>query len=180
MFGCGKFSEERFLLFIDGKKDTEIEIHLKECRECLKEFVELNRINAETDVYKPEKIKKSILLKSTGDKISSFFTNFENKRLVSAGVMGGENKKDILIIEYSEFLIKISKNEKCFTVSILTKDKKPFNVELKKKGEEIPFFMKTNSRDEITISELKGEKYILMIDDEEIYLNLFEEEGYEN
>lgn len=180
MFGCGKFIEERFLLFIDGKKDIEIENHLKECPECLKEFVELNRINAETDIYKPEKLKKSILLKSAGEKIVSFFTNFENKRLVSAGVMGSGNKKDILMVEYSKFFIKISKNEKYFTISILTKDKKPFDVELKKIGEEIPLFMKTNSVDEITISNLIGEKYILMIDDEEIYLNLIEEESYEN
>lgn len=180
MFGCGKFSEERFLLFLEGKIDIEIENHLKECPECLKEFVELNRINVEIDIYKPDKIKKSILLKSVGEKITSFFTNFENKRLVSAGVMGSENNKDILMVEYSRFLIKISKNEKIFTISILTKDKKTFDVKLKKIGEEIPFFMKTNSVDEIAISNLIGEKYVLMIDDEEIYLTLIEEERYEN
>ncbi|MCX7820459.1 MAG: hypothetical protein N2258_02155 [Brevinematales bacterium] len=180
MFGCGKFDEERFLLFIEGKVDKEIDEHLKTCPNCLKEFIELNRINALSDSFKPEKTQKVIILKSIKDKITSFFTNFDSGKIVSSGVMGEEKKTEILMTESFPFLIKVSKNEGYFCISIVNREKKPFDIEIKRINESIPFFMKTNSTDEVTISNLKGEKYILNINEREILLNLIDGELYEN
>ncbi len=179
MFGCGKFNEERFLLFIDGKIDLEIENHLKTCKTCLKEFIELNRINSEIENFKL-KPNNVILVKSLGEKLVSYFTTFEKQKIAVSGVMGEEKRKENLIVEFLSFLIKILKNGKYFTLSISNRDKQKFDIELRKIDEEIPFYIKTNSDEETTISNLKGENYILKINDKEIILNLTDEEQDEN
>ncbi len=172
MFGCGKFEEERILLYLEGNKDIEIENHLKECKICLKALVELNRINAEMESFKSLKKQNVIVIESIKDKINSFFSTLKNPRIVSAGIMHNENIKEIFTTEFYSFIIKISLENGLFWISISNKDEKSFKVELTKKGEDVPSFLKTDALKEITIKNLKNNEYILKINDEILELNL--------
>ncbi|MGA2143281.1 MAG: hypothetical protein ABSG94_12825, partial [Brevinematales bacterium] len=54
-FGCGYFPENEMLRYIDlnSGRSSIIEEHLRNCPACMKEIIELNRINARLEVFKP-------------------------------------------------------------------------------------------------------------------------------
>ena len=54
-FGCGYFPENEMLRYLElnSGRSSIIEEHLRSCPVCMKEIIELNRINARLEVFKP-------------------------------------------------------------------------------------------------------------------------------
>ncbi|MGC8764956.1 MAG: hypothetical protein ACP5QT_03635 [Brevinematia bacterium] len=163
------------LAFLDGNMDDEIERHLKTCRLCLKELLELNRINSEMAHSDKGLLKeiKAITLQVVKDRIVSFFTNLSRPRVVETGVRKKEKSSRALFqTHYGDFSIKISLQEdETFWITVIG-GKKLFDVELLKNEDELPLFSKINAENEVTIKNLRKGNYILKIDGKRINLTL--------
>ncbi len=175
MFGCGKFDEIKILNFLDGNKDNEVEIHLKECEICLKEVLELNRVNAEIEYFSqaiPQQIK-SITLKSVRNKITSFFSNLSNPQIIEVGVRKEDDtRKNQFEARLDSFNIKISPQENDTFWVIISGNGKVFSVELFRKDDSIPVFSKFNTKEDVTIKNIGAGCYRLKINQEEIAMVL--------
>lgn len=175
MFGCGKFDELRMLAYLEGLNDSEIDKHLGECMECLREVVELNRISSRMDSVSLSLFEqgKFLILKAEKNKIKEFYSTLGSPGIVEIGVRKEPYDKSKIFkakIKNGEIKVFIDENGK-FSI-VITQDKmKAKTLELTKQGEEVPFFVKKGRFEEALIKQLGEGKYILKIDDEKIWLN---------
>jgi len=156
----------------------EVESHLKVCKECLKEVIELNRIQSVIDIAVPKKIKLFNFIKIDFKNLLSPIINntFNSYLLESLAITRDENinyKKIIFDINNdSDKLIIIPTKNNLFWIEIKCEKIKDLKILLYKGNEDKPFYFKKVKSDIVYIKDLNPGEYFLSINSLKIRLDI--------
>ncbi len=95
-FGCGKYDDLTMLKYfdeaLDAQKTAEIDAHLQECDDCLREKMEMDRIGAAMDAGEAESIPaiRKLTLFIRNSLIESFRSSFPAAALAASPARDGE------------------------------------------------------------------------------------------
>lgn len=196
--GCGKFDEIKMLKYIEGSliDKSEIEEHLAGCDICLKDIIDLNRINSVMEAGNALPVRKSnfisIWLKNgIVDKIISTIDLINEQPLtVTRKADGNKGQKDkypvsknsqiegmqnILIFNFDSIpaLIKIiPAGEGLFWISVESDILKGHSIELKKKDDKIPVYSKKSGLSEVLIKGITEGEYEILFAGETINIGI--------
>ncbi len=171
MFGCGKWSEIQMLKYIEGNlKDREaIEKHLLECGECLKEIMELNRINAAVSGMEAVPVRKSafisvILKDGIFDRILSNSGSYKIEGLAETRRKTENRMMVEFKVDFIPAIVKvIPAGKDSFWISVESQKLKGNSIEVRKMNEKIPFYSKKSDTIEALVKGIDYGDYEISI-----------------
>ncbi len=179
-FGCGNFSENEMLLYLDGKSSRFeiIEDHLSKCGDCIGEITELNRLNARIDAYTAVKARRelSLIVKIRNGSVESAFSpSVETRLMPLANTRSGKPAVYKAICSAGTINIEIGvqagDSGKC-RISIKSPGLKNQPTEIKRMGDRLPLFSKKSDKDEIEFKGIGPGNYRINSGDDSIKISI--------
>ncbi len=178
MLGCGKIRENDLLSYIDGRSECAdiIEAHLLNCRTCLDELMELNRINSRTSAFKPGAIPRHyfINLQLYGGSVLRAISSGGEISLIPLAATRGEKpgcRKAVYTMDSIPAVISIlpAGNGSC-RINLSSPLLQNSAVLIRRKGEGLPLYSKNTEETDVTFRgigpgdyEICFGKYIIRI-----------------
>lgn len=196
MIGCGKISELEMLKYLDGKRSgpfsCAVEEHLMECEMCLREMVELNRIQAETAAEEKPGLKLPNFI--------TVFSSLKKGRGITRAVVSAVSAKWEILAETrsgeenarpksGERAVSFVMDSEPVTVRIIPGPGAAFRislggdrvkgevVELGKKGGSLPLFSRKADSNMVTINGVEFGEYEMKFRNSSIRINLRPEDA---
>lgn len=179
---CTHTGEVTLIRYIDGNlnnaEQIEFEKHLSECPDCLKEAVEVSRLEAAMDSGRPVPIRepKNIWVTIREMLIEGFQSSFGSGELLNAvAVRDGESvpKNRLEIVSDSGVKIQIIPEEGArFWIGIESERLFGKMIELREMPAKLPLFMKKASENALMIKSIRKGSYLLVIGQDEIDLKI--------
>lgn len=171
-FGCGKFDEATMLRYIEGtlSRDTAVEVdaHMRTCGDCLREVMELQRIDAVMDagIAEAYPLGRRIALWIKGNVIDRFEASFDAAAL-NASPARGSGAQGVTGVKFEtkdpDAEVTLFPGDKgAFGLTIDAKGWKG-DVELLKLPGEEPFYLTASDGGRVEMKSIPAGSYRLTI-----------------